>query len=192
MSPSRSAGVILMVVLVAFAGPTIGHAWRATPQTQAMSAATPTTHDDVLESCPVTKPPGHPFVPPSPYPTLLDPGSFWFGTEKLWTVLHSDGTWKGLPHYRPTDTAFRQKLFWWRKGFDGRKVPLPMLKITGKRLDSPAPSLEVNGQANASWTNDQEHPFIVSGIDIPTLGCWEITGRLEDAELSFVVWVTPK
>jgi hypothetical protein len=29
------------------------------------------------------------------------------------------------------------------------------------------------------------------GIDLPTLGCWKITGKYADAELSFVVWVAP-
>jgi hypothetical protein len=29
------------------------------------------------------------------------------------------------------------------------------------------------------------------GMDIPTPGCWEITGRYEDDELTFVVWVVP-
>ena len=189
MSPSRSAGVNLIVALVACTSATIGHAWLATPQTQGASAGTAMTKTYVPESCPVTKPSSPPFVPPSPYPTSI-PDSFSLGTEKLWIFLPANGTWSGLPHYNPTDTAFRQKLLWWRKGFDGRKDPQPKLKITGKRLDSAAPPLETDHQANAGWTNDREHPFIVSGIDIPTLGCWEITGHFEDAELSFVIWVT--
>src|SRR4029077_5086542 len=53
------------------------------------------------DSCPVTKPPLMAFIPPSPYPAELPANSFWFGTEKLWTNLLMDGTWKGLPHYRP-------------------------------------------------------------------------------------------
>jgi hypothetical protein len=32
--------------------------------------------------------------------------------------------------------------------------------------------------------------MIMSGINIPTFGCWEITGRYKDQELSFTVWVT--
>ena len=28
------------------------------------------------------------------------------------------------------------------------------------------------------------------GLDIPDSGCWQITGRFEDEELAFVVWVT--
>jgi hypothetical protein len=145
---------------------------------------------EVPQSCPVTKPPSHPFIPPSPYPSQTSSSSFWFGSEKLWTQLPTDGTWKGLPHYTPTDTAFRQKLFWWREGYDWHNDKQPMLKVTGKRLDSPAPPLGTDEHANAGWGDDPDHPFIVVGIDIPTLGCWKITGRFEDAELSFVIWVT--
>ena len=145
---------------------------------------------DVPESCPVTKPPAHAFVPPSPYPSDTGPDGFWFGGEKLWTLLPMDGTWKGLPHYRPTDTAFRNKLFWWDEGYDWQRDTQPMLKVTGKRLDSPAPPLGTDKHANAGWRGDSNHPFIVVGIDIPTLGCWKITGNFEDAELSYVVWVT--
>ena len=141
---------------------------------------------DIPESCPVTKPPAHPFVPPSPYPRQAD--GFWFGTNKLWMHLPTDGTWK-LGHYRPNDTAFRQKLFWWREGYDWHNDSHPMLKVTGKRLDSPAPPFGTE-HGNAGWTDDSNHPFIVVGIDIPTLGCWKLTGRFEDAELSFVIWVT--
>lgn len=34
-------------------------------------------------------------------------------------------------------------------------------------------------------------PFMVIGVDIPTLGCWEITGQSAGAILRFVVWVAP-
>jgi hypothetical protein len=144
---------------------------------------------EVPESCPVTKPPANPFVPPVPYPVMTGPHNFWFGTEKLWTLLPRDGTWAGLGHYSPTDTAFRQKLFWWREGYDWHNYQ-PPLKVTGKRIDSPAPPLATDEHANGGWTDDRNHPFIVVGIDIPTLGCWKITGRFEDGELNFVIWVT--
>src|SRR5579862_3933567 len=58
-----------------------------------------TVQEQVPESCPVTKPPIHPFVPPSPYPTTHTNG-FWFGTDKLWTYLPKNGIWR-LSHYSP-------------------------------------------------------------------------------------------
>jgi hypothetical protein len=65
-----------------------------------------------------------------------------------------------------------------------------MLAVTGKRLDSPAPPLQMDEHANNGWTGDPDHPFIVVGINLPALGCWKITGHYKDVELSFVVWVT--
>lgn len=32
---------------------------------------------------------------------------------------------------------------------------------------------------------------MLGGINLPTPGCWEITGRYEDAEVQFVEWVVP-
>jgi hypothetical protein len=61
------------------------------------------------------------------------------------------------------------------------------LRVTGKRLDSIAPPLE--SQSNASGITG--HAFVMSGLDIPTLGCWQITGDFAGDKLTFVVWVAP-
>src|ERR1700686_3626009 len=143
---------------------------------------------EVDASCPVPKVPTHLFVPPAPYSVKLDPQSFWFGTERLWTVLRADGVWSGLPHYTPDDPTFRQKLLFWRAGFDAHSEPRPALTITGRRLDGRAPPL-ASDQANAGWQNPDQ-PFMLTGINLPTLGCWRITAHYRDQELAFVVRVT--
>jgi hypothetical protein len=33
--------------------------------------------------------------------------------------------------------------------------------------------------------------FMLTGVEVPAAGCWEITGRYDQTELSFVVWVAP-
>ena len=73
------------------------------------------------------------------------------------------------------------------KDMDWHTEPQPRLKVTGKRLDSPAPPL-LSDQANNGWVKP-EQTAMVTGINFPTLGCWEITGRYQDDELTFVVWV---
>jgi len=151
-----------------------------------------TTHEaakshDVPETCPVTKSSDSSFVPPSPYPTKPSKGSFWFGTDHLWTALPVDGTWRGLPHYTPSDPTFRQKLFWWRQGYELRTEPQPKLTVTGRRLDSAAPPL-IADRASNGWVQ-RDQPFMVIGINFPTLGCWEMKGHYRDDELNFVVWV---
>src|SRR5437868_278354 len=60
-----------------------------------------TTNLNVPTTCPVTSPSDQPFVPPSPYLVKASEGTFWFGTEELWTMLPISGTWSGLPHYTP-------------------------------------------------------------------------------------------
>jgi hypothetical protein len=32
---------------------------------------------------------------------------------------------------------------------------------------------------------------MLAGVDFPNYGCWKITGKDGDAELSLVVWVAP-
>src|SRR6267154_533252 len=91
------------------------------------------------------------------------------------------------PHYTPSDPTFRQKLFWWRQGYDWHAEPQPKITVTGRRLDSSAPPL-LSDRANNGWVQEDQ-PFMVVGINFPTLGCWEIKGHYQDDELTFVVWV---
>jgi hypothetical protein len=139
--------------------------------------------DGVPSTCPVTKPSDKPLVPPYPYPATPYPGGSWFGTDRLW-IVGPPIVWKGLPHYTPNDPTFRQKMQWWRQGYDFRTEPIPKLKVTGRRLDAPAPPL-ITEVSNVAWSK----PSMMVGMNFPALGCWEITGRYEDDELTFVVWV---
>lgn len=60
------------------------------------------------------------------------------------------------------------------------------LVIVGQRLDGDAPPLEA--EAGCCYPTR----FQASGLYFPTAGCWEVTARAEDHELSFVVWVEPE
>jgi hypothetical protein len=77
---------------------------------------------------------------------------------------------------------------WWRQGYDWRKQPTPKLKIMGRRLDSQAPPLDVDGP-NAVGVSGPPGNYMMVGLTFPTPGCWEITGHDENDELTFVVWV---
>jgi hypothetical protein len=140
----------------------------------------------IPQSCPVSKRPTPPFVPPAPYPSE---GNVWIGSPKLWTDIPQDGVCRSLPHYSSHDTRYRQRVFWWSEGYDWRKENPPALTVTGERLDGSAPPLSTDEHPNAGWTDDSDHPFMVHGIFIPTLGCWKIAGRYKGQELSYVVWV---
>jgi hypothetical protein len=57
------------------------------------------------------------------------------------------------------------------------------------RLDSSAPPVLLADRASNGW-QQEDQPFMVVGINLPTLGCWKITARYQDAQVSYVVWVT--
>lgn len=142
---------------------------------------------DVKAECPVTVPQNPRFTAPAPYsPDSPFPSSFWYGSNSLWTDVPKDGAWYGLPR---NPGGYTQKIFWWREGYIWNEEPEPDLVVTGERLDAPAPPLIVSRATNA-YASDIGSAMLV-GVDFPTLGCWKITGRYADAELSFVVWVGP-
>jgi hypothetical protein len=57
------------------------------------------------------------------------------------------------------------------------------LTITGQRLDASAPPLESHIPCCYPTR------FQSSGLYFPTEGCWEVTARAADSELTFTVWV---
>ncbi len=159
---------------------------NAVPTTSEVPAAhTAQAPGSAPADCTVTRPPEPPFVPPSPYSKTAPFGGFWFGTESLWTDVPSDGVWPGLSY----NAGSTQKIFWWRKGYSASDEPHPDLTVTAQRLDAPAPV--VNGsKATNAYASDIGRAMLV-GVEFPTFGCWEITGRYRGTALSFVVWVAP-
>ncbi len=143
-----------------------------------------TAPSDVLDTCPLTRSPTVPFIPPKPYPVRAGPGWFWFGTKRLWTMLSLGGVWSDLPH---TESGYTQKIGWLSESFDWKREPYPAIKVVGKRLNSGAPTLTVIW-INGGHTGTLESIMGVR-VNIPALGCWQITGRYKDEELTFVVWV---
>ena len=180
----RSTTTILSSTLFLAAG-IVSALWQPYP---AMPARAETPADSgPPATCPVTRPPNPSFVPPSPYPATTGPGAFWFGTQKLWTVLPTSGEWRGLKGYTSTDLSYRQKLMWWRQGYDWKAEPRPHLTVTGRQLDASEPPLIISGPSNGY--NEQTKSFMIVAADFPTLGCWEITADYKGDKLSYVVWV---
>jgi hypothetical protein len=189
----RLSGLLFAVVfLVSIASAPLGPLYEPPPPTDSIRQ-TNAVSTSVPQTCPVTQPPAQAFVPPSPYPSQPYSDGFWFGTEKLWVQLPTNGTWSHLPHYRPSDVAFPQKIQWWRKGYDWRTDMPSKLVITGRRLDSPDPPLASQSNASGMGPGMEGRAFIMSGLDIPTLGCWQVTGEGEYSgdKLTFVIWIAP-
>jgi hypothetical protein len=145
-----------------------------------------TVPHDPPTNCPVTVSQKPLFIPPSPYNSMGYPDEFWYGSDSLWTAVRQNGIWEALPL---NSEGYTQKVFWWRDGYVWTEEPEPDLIVTGERLDALAPPLIASKATNA-YASDIGSAMLV-GVDLPTLGCWKITGTYEEAELSFVVWVAP-
>jgi hypothetical protein len=137
-------------------------------------------------SCPITLAPETPFAPPDSWPATLSTGEFWYGTNSLWTALYPAATWSHLPHDK---SGYSQKVFWWAEDYYWRDNLEPDLIVTGRRLDADAPPLIASKATNGF--HEELQSFMLVGVEIPSAGCWEISGSYNGQQLSFVVWVAP-
>ena len=137
--------------------------------------------------CPVTTTGILSFEAPAPFsPSAPWEGEFWFGSEGLWTALHNDGVWAQLPL---NPDGYTQKIMWWSSLYSLPEEPQPALVVSGRRLDANAPALRFYGATNAMADDIGE--AMLTGVEFPTLGCWEVTGQYKKTELKFVVWIAP-
>jgi hypothetical protein len=179
---------LILTACVTTIGTGVSQAASQQTATKSVAIAATIMPNNPPVTCPITHPSNILFTPPSPYPATPPSnyaGEFWYGTPELWTMLRTDGTWSSLPQ---NGVGYTQKIFWWRQGYDINTEPRPKLTVIGKRLDASAPPLSASSATNAR--SDLGDAMLV-GVDIPTLGCWEITGQYNGTELSFVVWIAP-
>jgi hypothetical protein len=99
------------------------------------------------------------------------------GNDKLWTAMWPHNVVIATPDYLEADGSVGMKWPWWR-GTKGN------LTITGRRLDGRAHPLTA-----AIPSGYGKSGFQPSGISFPTEGCWEVTGAVGDAELTFVTLI---
>jgi len=110
-------------------------------------------------------------------PPPLFPGQHAHGNGTLWTVLPVDGKILLAPN---RDGSISDKFMWWRS-VEGT------LTIEGHRVDAPARHVKPDIPRGYGDTG-----FQASGITFPSEGCWQITGKVGDSALSFVVEVRAK
>jgi hypothetical protein len=127
-----------------------------------------------LGDCPVTQPQT---TPPEIGERLWGWHSA-YGNDDLWVGgLGQDGIIALDERSVHSDGSIGTKLGWWRNVSGS-------VQISGRRLDAPAPALQGQGSEGYGRIG-----FQASGVDFPTEGCWEVTGRVGDAELTFVTYV---
>ena len=121
-----------------------------------------------------------PTVPNGQTPPGERPSADHHGNGALWTALWTDGTVvfrPGGPGFVLTDGALQMKFPWWL-GVRGS------LTINGRRLDAPAPPLRTRLPSGYG-----DSGFHATSLIFPTPGCWEVTGRVGEVSLTFVVVV---
>jgi hypothetical protein len=97
----------------------------------------------------------------------------------LWTELWPEGkTWITPDSVAHLDGFMQWP--WWR----GQQSPGGPLSIEGRRLGAEAPPLQAKIRAGYGSAGFQS-----SLLRFPTEGCWEITGRVGEASLTFVTLV---
>jgi hypothetical protein len=104
-----------------------------------------------------------------------------YGNGKLWVGgLWPGGVIKAGPGFVDRHGAVSMKFGWWR-------AVAGKLRITGRRLDAPAPPARGSVLDGYGATG-----FQASGVTFPTEGCWEVTGRVGVTALTFVTFVVKK
>lgn len=119
-------------------------------------------------------------------------------SEALWVIPPEDSAVQGSPaygfYYVNNDRSLWASAWWTGKDenylLSGADIKVGWfrpagaeLKITGRRLDEQAPPLEAHIPCCYPTR------FQATGLSFPTEGCWEVTARAADSELSFVVLV---
>lgn len=170
----------------------------ATPPPSAVTATTPAmptppassppaaaVEASVDPDCPVSRP-DPPFRAPEPWPPTPPPvyQANWYGTPDLWTMLrHGGEVWTDLPL---GPTGYVQKTFWFSVRWPYQEEPMPAIAVTGRRLDGPGVFQAGSPGTNAGASFGMA---MLVGVEIPSLGCWEVTGTYRGAALSYIVWV---
>jgi hypothetical protein len=107
------------------------------------------------------------------------PGS-WYGSESLAVLLPAGGVW---PTTAP-GALIAVKVFWRSAGFRPgmeSKLAVTLKPFNGVEADAVVlRATNAYAESLGGWT-------MLTGIDFPKAGCWEITGRYLGQELSFVV-----
>jgi len=125
-------------------------------------------------ACPVTLPSAKP-------DRLRLPGGN-YGNEFLATAIPDSGKVifaPGGPGFVLDDGALEMKFPWFWSHVEGH------LRIEGRRLDAPAAPLRAEIPANRMSGNG----FQPSSLIFPTPGCWEVSGRVGTATVTFVTQV---
>jgi hypothetical protein len=104
--------------------------------------------------------------------------SNWYGSHSLAVILPDDGLW---PATAP-GAALAVKVVWYSPNLrpsDAKDLTVAVRNVAGNP-NTARVSRVTNAQIDGLWT-------ILTGIDFPNSGCWEVSAEYRGQRLSFVV-----
>lgn len=139
-------------------------------------------HRGAVATAGPTAPAACPVTIGAPAPAEIGAGLFGAssaaGNNGLWVGgLWPNGVLAAEPVFVNADGSVGMKFGWWR-------IASGKLQITGRRLDGDAPAATGDVPDGYGATG-----FQASGITFPAEGCWEVTGTVGSATLTFVTYV---
>ena len=111
-----------------------------------------------------------------------------YGSDALAVHLPRDGKWRGLG----SKHHYREKLWFWRLGYDASAEARPNLVLRGVKLPDSAgtETIEVRNATNASGMGETWQEMLML-VEFPSAGCWQLTATYViqgiQRDLSFVV-----
>ena len=141
------------------------------------------------DSCPVTKKPAPVFVPPAPYNSSPLSGGFLLGSASLWTFVN---TYDFSPDRgRPQGPPYTFKLVYWHPGLNWHHTDeTKALTVVARRLDAPSAPIVFAHRAGMVGHLSAEAPdevAMMTGLDLPSGGCWEIAADFKGEHLNYVI-----
>jgi hypothetical protein len=182
-SGTRPWTLLLAAGLVTvLAAAVVGGGGRPLP-TASNAAVGPSTAPSVPSSCFVTLDPD-----PAPLATqtagLTLPGFLVpYGAPKLWALIPRSGS---LASSTSTTGGRFVRTFWYSTAWSIADEPTPSISVSAGRLGG---GDSVTGSAAVSARSRELGTSMIVSLDLPSGGCWQITGTYRDQSLSYVVWV---
>ena len=139
------------------------------------------------DSCPVTKAPAPPFVPPAPYKSGPLYRGFLLGSKSLWTFVNT----YDMNQSRP-GPPYAFKLVYWHPGLNWHHTDEANdLTVVARRLDAPSAPIvfthRAGGLVGHLSAEAPDEVAIMIGLDLPSSGCWEIAAEFRGEHLNYVI-----
>ncbi len=120
--------------------------------------------------------------------TAPDPETQLYGEPGgLQVFISQEGIWDMLPPGR--EGGYGQKIFWKFPGYVWTEEQTPDLDIVAEQLDGDGYFVQTEPATNA-FADSLHGSSILTGVEFPQAGCWQITGEYRDATLTFVAWIS--